>query len=545
MNWFIDLPTRIKFLLCFGMGIALLIIVTLISGNAMRVILGYQDEVFHSEYVNGIDVLSAKSKIDEMRVALLTMMVARTAEERQTLHGAIKDASAELEKIMSRLLERNKNEASVYNRIEKINEVRLAFKDTRDKELIPLIYAGRIEQARKLAMGIQNRRYEEMSSQTTELIKALTDEGERHIKTSEGYAHRSTVYFMIFGVAAIIMSVFLAVFLNRIIARPLNDLSNVAEGVSRGDLAVNMPHSERSDEIGALSKVFRVMVEKLQKETRDITEAVNVLASSSNEIAATTAQLASGTQQTAVAVTETTTTVEEVKQTANASTEKARHVAELSQTAADVSQTGARLVNDTIGGINNIREQMEYIAETIVRLSEHNQAIGEIISAVDDLAEQSNLLAVNASIEAAKAGDQGKGFGVVAQEIKSLAEQSKQATKQVRQILNDIQKASSTAVMATEKGSKAVEATVAQSSGTGDSIRGLSMSIAEASQAVTQIAAANQQQLVGMDQVASAMANIKQATSQNASSTKQVEMTVRNLQDLGQKLKAMVQHYKL
>ena len=79
-----------------------------------------------------------------------------------------------------------------------------------------------------------------------------------------------------------------------------------------------------------------------------------------------------------------------------------------------------------------------------------------------DLAERSNLWAVNAAIEAAKAGEQGKGFAVVAQEVKSLAEQSKQATAQVRTILNDIQTAMSAAVMATEQGSKAVDAGVKQ-----------------------------------------------------------------------------------
>ena len=52
----------------------------------------------------------------------------------------------------------------------------------------------------------------------------------------------------------------------------------------------------------------------------------------------------------------------------------------------------------------------------------------------------------------------GKGFGVVAQEVKSLAEQSRQATDRVRAILSDIQKATTAAVMATEQGSKAVEA---------------------------------------------------------------------------------------
>ena len=172
-----------------------------------------------------------------------------------------------------------------------------------------------------------------------------------------------------------------------------------------------------------------------------------------------------------MATNETTTTAEEVKQAATVSTQKVRRVTEITQNAVQVSQNGESLVNETINGINNIREQMEYIAETIVKLSEHNQAVGEIIASVDDLAEQSNLLSVNASIEATKAGEQGKGFLVVAHEIKSLAEQSRQATKQVRTILNEIQKATTASVLATEKGSKSVEAVVKQSGGTGDSIK--------------------------------------------------------------------------
>ncbi|MBI2471898.1 MAG: methyl-accepting chemotaxis protein [Planctomycetes bacterium] len=367
------------------------------------------------------------------------------------------------------------------------------------------------------------------------------------IDVAEAFAPVKTVGLRIIWTGLVIgfFVALIAYFAARQIAGPVRRISEQLVRVSNGDLSINVPVHNRQDEVGILARTVRTMVEKLKTQTRDVMGVINVLASSSNQIATTTVQLAAGSEETAVATTETTTTVEEVKQTANVSTQKARHVSALAQNAVQVSQTGAKSVNETIEGINKLKEQMEYIAETIVKLSEHNQAIGEIITAVDDLAEQSNLLAVNAAIEAAKAGEHGKGFVVVAQEIKSHAEQSKQATKQVRTILNDIQKASSTAVMATEKGSKAVEATVKQSAGTGDAIRELSRSISEAAQAVTQIAASSQQQLVGMDQIALAMTNIKQATAQNAASTKQVESTVRSLQELGQKLKALVEYYKI
>jgi methyl-accepting chemotaxis protein len=274
--------------------------------------------------------------------------------------------------------------------------------------------------------------------------------------------------------------------------------------------------------------------------TRQLRESINQLASSSGEILATTTQVASGAAETATAVSETTATVEEVKQTAQVASQKARSVSDSAQKASQVSQGGRKAVDEAMQGMQRIQEQMESIAESIVRLSEQSQAIGEIIATVNDLAEQSNLLAVNAAIEANKAGEQGKGFAVVAQEVKSLAEQSKQATAQVRTILGDIQKATSTAVLATEQGSKAVQAGVKQTGETGESIRLLADSIAEAAQAATQIAASSQQQMVGMDQVALAMENIKQASVQNVSGTKQAEVAAQNLHELGQKLSDMI-----
>jgi methyl-accepting chemotaxis protein len=352
-------------------------------------------------------------------------------------------------------------------------------------------------------------------------------------------------YVIIYGLIALVTGVVIAMFLNQIIANPLKEISRVAERVGAGDLTANISPDGRRDEVGALAQTFHNMVENLQGVTRQIREGVNVLASSANEILVSTTQVASGAAETATAVSETSATVEEVKQTAQVSSQKAKDVSERARKTAQVSQDGKKSAEDSIAGMIHIRQQMEAIAESITSLSEQSQAIGEIIATVNDLAEQSNLLAVNASIEAAKAGEQGKGFAVVAQEVKSLADQSKQATAQVRTILSDIQKAISTAVMATEQGGKAVEAGVKQSTEAGESIRLLADSMAASTQAATQIAASSHQQSVGMDQVALAMENIKQASMQNVASAKEIASAAQSLHELGQRLKQMVEHYQL
>jgi len=353
------------------------------------------------------------------------------------------------------------------------------------------------------------------------------------------------------GILSLVMVVALLITLPmsmRLHAEIADRIRQIAEATSRiaaGDLTLRVAPVTRNDELGLLSTKITEMIENLRAITRQIGESAELLLASGSEILAATTQTASMTSETAATVAETTTTVEEVKQTAQMASQKAKDVSDSAQTAAEVSQAGRKAVEDTVEGMNGIREHMESIAESVVRLSEQGQAIGEIIATVNDVADQSNLLAVNAAIEAAKAGEHGKGFAVVAQEVRNLAEQSKQATAQVRTILTDIQKATSAAVMATEQGTKAVDAGVKQSTEAGEAIRVLANSIAEAAQAATQIVVSSQQQLIGMDQMAVAMESIKQASTENVAGTKQAETAAHNLHELGQKLKQLVEQYRV
>ncbi len=283
---------------------------------------------------------------------------------------------------------------------------------------------------------------------------------------------------------------------------------------------------------------LRTIASKLQEE-------IAIINASVQEILAAVHEASSGTAETATAVTETTTTMEELKQTAQVAAEKADHVSHASDHALTVLKESERSIDETIQGMNRIQEGMGTITQSILKLTENSKAIATIIDSVNDLAEQSHLLAVNAAIEAAKAGDQGKGFSVVAQEMRSLAEQSKQATVQVRKILNDIQMSTSAAVMATEQGSKAVGGGMTQSAQTNQSIRSLSIELSKVVQAASQIAISNQQQLIGVEQVTTAMENIKEASSQQVEHMHEVERGIRDLNEVAQNLKILAQDYQL
>ena len=334
-------------------------------------------------------------------------------------------------------------------------------------------------------------------------------------------------------------------FSSRSIAGPLATLSGQVAQMADGDLTITITPDQRSDEVGVLINAFGNMLQAFRNQTQQITEGVQTIASSISEISTTSIQLASSASETSTSVSEITTTVEEVRQTSQLANEKAEDVSKRADDATRISGEGEKAAEDAGTGMNRIKKEMDYVAESIVELSEQTQSIGEIISAVNDLADQSNLLSVNASIEAAKAGEHGKGFAVVAQEVKSLADQSKEATAQVKTILNDIQKATGTAVMATEKGSKAVETGENLAAQSGDSIRTLSNNIRDSAESASQITVSSQQQLVGLEQLVQAMESIKEASMQNVEGAQQLESAVKNLDDVGQELKGLAEKFKV
>jgi methyl-accepting chemotaxis protein len=545
MKWFLDLTTRGKLLVGFGLMIVLLAAAIASAYLGIAAIQASQKNLYEEDFANERDLLALRVNYNGMRVLMLEAQLLSKRAEQDPLLAEAAERSTRIDRIIRGLLERTKNDPDRLSRLEELKSVWQAFAQTKDAEIIPLILAGKIAESRELAVGVQQGRAQKIRAIDEELGKAAEENARRAVAESEQRTRQSTQLFAIIAIAAILLAVAMVLFLNRIIAVPLRTISGIAGRVASGDLTVNAPQDDRADEVGDLARAFRAMIENLRRTTREINEGVDVLASSSSEILATTTQVAAGAAETATAVSETTATVEEVKQTAQVSSQKAKYVSESAQKVAQVSQAGRKSVEDATQGMHRIQEQMESIAGSIVRLSEQSQAIGEIIATVNDLAEQSNLLAVNAAIEAARAGEQGKGFAVVAQEVKSLAEQSKQATAQVRTILGDIQKATGAAVLATEQGSKAVEAGVKQSAEAGESIRLLAEGINEAAQAATQIAASSQQQMAGMDQVALAMDNIKQASSQNVAGTRQAEVAAQQLHELGQRLKQLAAQYKV
>jgi methyl-accepting chemotaxis protein len=547
MGAFNNLGTRAKLLWGFGYMVAMLAAVSTLAWRDFNHLEASRKSLFQEDVGVAYDLLRLRNAINRERVALLSLAAARPGDQRNLLQRVAQE-SDEIASLAAKLVAGNSGGSSNSVRardFEKLAVARREYEAIRDRDVLPLMQSGKFEQAVAVILGPLQEKFNALRTVADQLGDIQFADAEQRMRDADARVERAQNLLLLANLIAFLTGLALVYWLGRVIAAPLRETTEIAQKIAAGDLTVAVPSSGNLDEVGQLQGALKTMVEAWRQQIKEINEGIATLSSAASEILAGTMQSASGATETAAAVSETTATVEEVKQTALLASQKARAVSEAAQKAVHTSDNGRKAVEGGVHAMENVQEQMESIAETIVRLSERSQAIAEITESVSGLADQSNLLAVNAAIEAAKAGEHGKGFAVVAQEVKDLAEQSRQATRQVRQILSEIQKAVSAAVMTTEQGSRAVTGGLERATEAGEVIRELSGSIADAAQAAAQIAASSQQQLAGMDQVAMAMENIKQVSTENAAGSRQSEASAQNLHELGQKLKLMSARFKV
>lgn len=355
----------------------------------------------------------------------------------------------------------------------------------------------------------------------------------------------SIIVTIILNILGIALAVLFAFVIGENIVRPIKQLVANLEEVANGNLQKRAIDSKRRDEIGMLIRAFESFLDRFREQISEINKMVLHLAASANEMSATSAQLGSSASETAASVMETATTTEEIRQVAQTTKDLAGTVTASSDQSYALSKESMTAILQMGENMQKIKSQMDNISQSLLNLSEQSQMIAEITAAVDEIAEQSNLLAVNAAIEAAKAGEQGKGFAVVAQEVKSLADQSKQSTRQVRKILTDIQKATSGALMAVEQGNKEMLQGADKMNQVDAAMRAIAESLSKSVQLVQQIAYAVEQQFTGIDQINSAMNNVKTASAQNADAARNLEQVAASISDSGNKLKSFIEVYKL
>ena len=158
-----------------------------------------------------------------------------------------------------------------------------------------------------------------------------------------------------------------------------------------------------------------------------------------------------------------------------------------------------------------------------------SKKISDIIGVIDEIAFQTNLLALNASVEAARAGEQGKGFAVVASEVRNLAGRSATAAKEIKDLIEDSGRK-------VEEGSRLVNES-------GQTLETIVSDVKKVTDIVAEIASANEEQTLGIEDVSKAVMQMDELTQQNAALVEEAAAAGESLGEQADELAEMMQFF--
>jgi len=300
------------------------------------------------------------------------------------------------------------------------------------------------------------------------------------------------------------------------VALVVESLAQGLASLSQGDLTARV-RADVPPAYKQLKSDFNDAMAKLQKTMTHVVANASSIGSGAGEVSHAADDLSKRTEQQAASLEETAAALDQitatVKRTAAGSTQVRATVAE-AKTAAELS---GEVVTKAVAAMGRIEAAAS--------------EIGKIISVIDEIAFQTNLLALNAGVEAARAGDAGRGFAVVAQEVRALAQRSAEAAKEIKVLISASSEQVGTGVKLVGEAGRSLSQIVAQ--------------VAEITGVIGEIAAAAQEQALGLDQVNLAFSQMDQVTQQNAAMVEQSTAASHALAQESRELSRLMGQFKI
>ncbi|NCC50183.1 MAG: methyl-accepting chemotaxis protein, partial [Spartobacteria bacterium] len=369
--------------------------------------------------------------------------------------------------------------------------------------------------------------------------------GQELTEINEEAAHllARVIWCMLILLAA--LSALTVLFSHLLITRPLKRLTIVANHVADGDLSRPLIEVKRNDEIGVLFRAINKMTESLQRQTRQIQEALGVLADSTGYIVSASQQQEALARQNGTATTSVTAAVKEITATS-------RELARTMQAVQQRSEVTGELADGGRAGLGEMQQSMGHLdgarQSILTRLEQINEKaglIGNVVTMVGKVAGQTNILSLNASIEAERAGEYGRGFSVVAREMRRLADQTAVAMLNIERSISEMQGAVTAGVMEMDKFSSEVQQSIASVDTIHSRLSEIIQNVGELTPQFMQVNEGMQAQYEGAEHIAQAMTHISEGASETGASITRMNEAIQRLNDAAEALKYEISRFRL
>ncbi len=336
----------------------------------------------------------------------------------------------------------------------------------------------------------------------------------------------------------------LTVLLQHIVVKPLRVLRETAELVERDVDLRPRANLNVADEFGNVGYALDSMLNRFQPTIQELATNMDGLAEHSLSLAGVVETSKSGieeqeeqTRQLTVAIDELATATQEVAANAAKAEEMAR-------AALSSSSSGQKVVSKVAQDTAILAGHIDGASNVVRQLAEDTGKIEHVSSAITAIAEQTNLLALNAAIEAARAGEQGRGFAVVADEVRTLAQRTQEATKEIGDIIERFKQSSAEAVTVMDESKQEAEQSVEESRSAGVALEEIASSVSSINDMNAQIATAAEEQSAMVGEVNRNIISINQVTHNAVEGARQTAISSEALAAVATKMGKMIDQFK-